>query len=330
MPSTAVEVTGSAGVLIDDRGRVLLAQRPAHKHLGGMWEFPGGRIEEGEDARAGLARELHEELGIELDACEPLIHVRHAYPEKTVSLWFHRVTKWHGDPHGREGQPLRWVRPEEIVASELPPADVPVVRALQLPPLYAISAAARFGREVFLEKAAAVLAGGVSMIQLREPDLAPADYASLARELLRLCRRHDAKLLLNAEPAVVAQIGADGAHLPSRRLLTFTERPLPREKLVAASCHDQTELAHARAIGCDFCVLSPVLPTASHPGAPTLGWERFRQLAVAASMPVYALGGMQPEHVTTARAHWGQGIATLSGIWAMSPGTDTRTVRTNP
>ncbi len=315
MPSTAAEVTGSAGVLIDDRGRVLLARRPAHKHLGGMWEFPGGRIEEGEDSRAGLARELHEELGIEMDACDPLIHVRHAYPEKTVSLWFYRVTKWRGEPHGREGQPLRWVLPDAIVASELPPADVPVLRALQLPPLYAISAATRLGREAFLEKAASVLAGGVRMMQLREPDLAAADYALLAGDLLGVCRQFDAKLLLNADPAVVAQLGADGVHLSSRRLLALAERPLPREKLVAASCHDETELAHARAIGCDFCVLSPVLPTASHPGAPTLGWERFRRLAVAASMPVFALGGMQPEHVSIARAQWGQGIAMLGSLW---------------
>lgn len=315
MPSTAVEVTGSAGVLIDDRGRVLLARRPANKHLGGMWEFPGGRIEEGEDSRAGLVRELREELGIDLDFCEPLIHVRHAYPEKTVSLWFYRVTKWRGEPHGREGQPLKWVMPGAVVPSELPPADVPVVRALQLPPLYAISAATRLGREVFLERAASVLAGGARMIQLREPDLSPADYASLARELLRLCHRHDAKLLLNADPAAVAQLGADGVHLPSRRLLALAERPLSRDKLVAASCHDGTELAHARAIGCDFCVLSPVLPTASHPGAPALGWERFRELSFEASMPVYALGGMTPEHVVTARAHWGQGVAMLGGIW---------------
>lgn len=315
MPSTDPEVTGAAGILADDRGRVLLAQRPAHKHLGGMWEFPGGRIEEGEEPRAGLARELHEELGIELAACEPLIHVRHAYPEKTVSLWFYRVTNWRGEPHGREGQPLKWVVPDAIAAGELPPADVPVVRALQLPPLYAISAATRLGREVFLEKAAGVLAGGASMIQLREPDLAPADYALLARDLLRLCRQYDAKLLLNADPVIVSQLGADGVHLSSRRLMALAARPLPGEMLVAASCHDETEIAHAARIGCDFCVLSPVLPTASHPDAPTLGWDRFRELSVRASMPVYALGGMKPEHLATARARWGQGVAMLGGIW---------------
>jgi thiamine-phosphate diphosphorylase len=168
---------------------------------------------------------------------------------------------------------------------------------------------------MFLEKAASVLAGGVSMIQLREPGLAPADYASLARDLLRLCRQHEAKLLLNADPATVSQLGADGVHLSSRRLMALAARPLPREKLVAASCHDETEIAHAARIGCDFCVLSPVLPTASHPGAPTLGWERFRDLSVRASMPVYALGGMKPEHVATARAHWGHGVAMLGGIW---------------
>lgn len=310
-----VLVTGSAGVLIDDRGHVLLTRRPANKHLGGMWEFPGGRIEDGEDPRAALVRELHEELGIEVEVFEPLIHVRHAYPEKIVSLWFYRVTRWRGEPHGREGQPLKWLVPDEIIASELPPADVPVVRALQLPPLYVISAAARLGREVFLEKAARLLAGEAKMIQLREPDLSPVEYAALAHDLLHLCRQYDAKLLLNAEPALAPTLGADGVHLSSKRLMVFAGRPLPAGQLVAASCHDQKELEHAHRIGCDFCVLSPVLPTQSHPGAPTLGWERFQQLSVAASMPVYALGGMTLQRVATARAHWGQGIAMLGGIW---------------
>lgn len=315
MPSTAAEIAGAAGILTDSQGRVLLAQRPPHKHLGGMWEFPGGRIEAGEDARAALARELHEELGIDMDACEPLIHVRHAYPEKTVSLWFYRVSKWRGEPHGREGQPIRWLAPVQINASEIPPADVPVIAALTLPPVYAISAASRFGRQAFLDKAARAMAVGTRMIQLREPDLPPADYAALAGDLLRLCRQHAAKLLLNADPATVSQLDADGVHLSAKRLMALQSRPLGQDKLVIASCHDETEIGQASRIGCDACVLSPVLPTASHPGAATLGWERFQQLCIAASLPVYALGGMQPRHVATARAHWGQGVAMLSGVW---------------
>jgi 8-oxo-dGTP diphosphatase len=315
MPNTEAEVAGAAGILTDNQGRVLLAQRAAHKHLGGMWEFPGGRIEAGEDAQAALARELHEELGIEMDACEPLIHVHHAYPGKTVSLWFYRVTSWHGDPHGREGQPVKWLAPAQIIASELPPADVPVIAALKLPPVYAISAATRFGHQAFLDKAARAMAAGTRMIQLREPDLPPAEYAVLAGDLLRLCRQHGAKLLLNADPAIVSQLDADGVHLSAKRLMALQSRPLGPDKLVIASCHDEIEIQQAAQIGCDACVLSPVLPTATHPGAATLGWERFQQLSIAASLPVYALGGMQTQHIAMARAHWGQGIAMLSGVW---------------
>ncbi len=315
MPSTEAEVVGVAGVLTDAEDRVLLALRPAHKHLGGMWEFPGGRIETGEDARAALDRELHEELGIEMDACEPLIHVRHAYPEKTVSLWFYRVTKWRGEAHGREGQPVKWLAPAQIIAGELPPADVPVLTALKLPPVYAISAAARFGQRAFLDKAARALEAGTRMIQLREPELAPDAYLSLARDLLNLCRQHQARLILNADPATLGQLDADGVHLSAKRLIALRTRPLGPDKLVLASCHNEMEIAQAARIGCDACVLSPLLPTASHPGAATLGWKRFQELSITASIPVSALGGMQPQHVATARAHCGQGIAMLSGIW---------------
>jgi 8-oxo-dGTP diphosphatase len=97
--------------------------------------------------------------------------------------------------------------------------------------------------------------------------------------------------------------------------MALQSRPLGPDKLVIASCHDEIEIQQAAQIGCDACVLSPVLPTATHPGAATLGWERFQQLSIAASLPVYALGGMQTQHIAMARAHWGQGVAMLSGVW---------------
>jgi 8-oxo-dGTP diphosphatase len=142
----------------------------------------------------------------------------------------------------------------------------------------------------------------------------------LARQTLRLCRQSGAKLLVNADPAVANALDADGVHLPAKRFMHLRERPLGLDKLVAASCHDEAELAQAARIGCDFCVLSPVLPTASHPGAPTLGWERFRRLCLGASLPVYALGGMLRDHAAIARANWGQGVAMLGGIWTMADG----------
>jgi mutator protein MutT len=123
-----------AGAVTDPAGRVLIAQRPPGKHLAGRWEFPGGKLEAGEDRRAGLARELHEELGITLIAPpRPLIRVRHRYDygEVLIDMWV--AQQYSGEPRGLEGQALRWCTRDELKSVELLPADGPIVAALRLP-----------------------------------------------------------------------------------------------------------------------------------------------------------------------------------------------------
>lgn len=126
------EIIVAAGVLEAEDGRVLIAQRPDNKHAGGFWEFPGGKLAEGETARAALDRELAEELGIEVIEARPLIGYRHSYPERDVVLRVFRVLRYTGEPEGREGQPLRWVATEKLLESGLLPADEPIVEALKL------------------------------------------------------------------------------------------------------------------------------------------------------------------------------------------------------
>jgi mutator protein MutT len=119
---------------MDPAGRVLIAQRPPGKHLAGRWEFPGGKLEPGEERRAGLARELHEELGITLmGAPRPLIRVRHTYDygEVLIDMWV--VRQYSGEPRGLEGQALRRCSQDELKSVELLPADAPIVAALRLP-----------------------------------------------------------------------------------------------------------------------------------------------------------------------------------------------------
>ncbi len=123
-----------AAALIDAAGRVLIAQRPPGKHLAGGWEFPGGKLEPCEQRRAGLARELREELGITLSAPpRPLIRVRHSYDfgEVLIDMWV--VSRYGGEPRGLDGQALRWCSLDELESVELLPADGPIVAALQLP-----------------------------------------------------------------------------------------------------------------------------------------------------------------------------------------------------
>jgi mutator protein MutT len=123
-----------AAAIIDAQGRVLIAQRPGGKHLAGFWEFPGGKLESGEERRAGLARELHEELGITvLGTPRPLIRVEHTYPDKHVHLDIWVVRQYHGEARGLEGQAVKWVSQKELATVQLLPADGPIVAALKLP-----------------------------------------------------------------------------------------------------------------------------------------------------------------------------------------------------
>jgi mutator protein MutT len=122
-----------AGVLTDAGGRILLAQRPAGKHLAGGWEFPGGKLEPGESRLAALTRELSEELGVTINTAHPLLRLVHAYPERDIDLDVWVVTEYLGEPRSLDGQLLRWCEREELPNAGLLPADRPVVTALLLP-----------------------------------------------------------------------------------------------------------------------------------------------------------------------------------------------------
>ena len=125
-----IELHVVAGALRAGDGRVLVARRPEGKQLGGLWEFPGGKLEPRETPRTGLERELREELGVEVVDAEPLVAVSHTYPVRHVLLDVWLVTCWRGDPSGTEGQALDWIAPGAMRPAGFPPADVPVIAAL--------------------------------------------------------------------------------------------------------------------------------------------------------------------------------------------------------
>ena len=312
VPEAAIHVVAG---LLERNDRIFLTRRPPGAHLAGKWEFPGGKLGAGESALAGLVRELHEEIGIDVVQASRFAQVRHTYPDKVILLDVWRVSAWRGEPHGREGQAARWSDPQTLRLDELPQADWPIVRRLQLPRVYVISDAQRLGRVRFLERLARLLRGGIRLVQLREPKLSQDDFAQLVSEVATLCRAHGARVLVNADPQLASAWAVAGAHLNARRLMATTVRPLDIDQWVAASCHDERELAQAGQIGVDFAVLSPVATTASHPHAAPLGWKRFQQLVSEVSFPVFALGGMQLSDLATARSHGAHGIALIQGIW---------------
>ena len=119
-----------AAVLRDASGRVLIAQRPAGKHMAGYWEFPGGKIAPGESSEQALARELAEELGVSLRRCHPLLQLRHDYTDRVVELDVFVVDDYGGEPSGLEAQALKWVAAAELGGQALLPADRPIIEAL--------------------------------------------------------------------------------------------------------------------------------------------------------------------------------------------------------
>ena len=121
----------AAGILCDAEGRVLIAERLGGGPFQGLWEFPGGKIVDGESAADALSRELAEELGIEITCAASFMNLRHEYDDRIVTIEFFIVSDWVSEPVGREGQALRWVPRERLDAAELLPADVPVIEALQ-------------------------------------------------------------------------------------------------------------------------------------------------------------------------------------------------------
>lgn len=301
-----------AAVLTRPNGEVMLAARPQGKAYAGYWEFPGGKVEAGESLGQALARELKEELGIDTIRATRWITRVFAYPHATVRLNFFRVWDWRGEPHPHEGQTFAWDNPAQHTVEPLLPANFPILKALQLPSVYGISYAQSLGREGFLQKLDAALGKGLRLIQVRDKDLPEADRLALARDTIRHARPHGAIVLVNGSPEFARAAGADGVHLDSSALKNTQTRP--DIEWVGASCHHAGELAHAASVA-DFAMLSPVLPTASHPGEPTLGWGTFAQLAVQSPLPVYALGGVNWPDIEIARAHGAHGIAMLRGAW---------------
>ena len=311
IPNQPLEVV--AGILTRSDGKVFLASRPEGRAYAGYWEFPGGKVEAGETLQAALARELHEELGIVVTAMQRWITRVFAYPHATVRLNFFRVTAWQGEPHPHEGQTFSWQAPDAVDVTPLLPANFAVLRALSLPPIYAISHASALGTEVFLARLENALQRGLKLIQVRDKELDEASRLQLARAVAERARPYAARVLVNGSAELARAAGADGVHLDAAALAQLSQRP--DVDWVGASCHSETELARAAELGADFALLSPVLPTLTHPGAATLGWETFSAWAAGSPIPIYALGGLTAADVELARNHGAHGVALLRAAW---------------
>jgi 8-oxo-dGTP diphosphatase len=378
----------AVGVVIRADGSLLLGQRPDGKPYAGWWELPGGKLEPGETVLEALARELKEEVDIDVTASTPWVTHIHAYSHATVRLFFCRVTAWTGEPRGLESQALQWVgsrhaTEDEIAAARvalsdrlaalearkaagetpgeldvaqaraqapedalglaltpavgpLLPAALPPLRWLQVPTRYAITnMGGPSGVPAFLARLDAALASGLKLVQLREPgwvDGVDADSLFDAmQQILARTRFAGARLLVNSVHPAAWWSFSDGVHFRATdaaqalQAASVVENDdfgnqvvaptaLPAGKWRAVSVHNAEDLACARALDAECAVLGPVLETASHPGAVTLGWEGFAKLVQSAGLPVFALGGQSEATEQVAREHGAHGIAGIRGL----------------
>lgn len=303
----------AVAVIADPQGRILLAKRHADAHQGGLWEFPGGKVEPGEALGDALVRECREELGIDIKGHRPLIRIGHDYGDRRVLLDVHRVGGYAGEPHGMEGQPLAWAAPTELGDYPMPAADRPIVNAICLPDLYAITPRVVGDRFVFLDQLRDTLERGVGLVQFRVA-VSTDNRERLAEQALELCSAFGAGLLINEDIELARRVGAHGVHLKSTQLQELGERPSGLA-WVAGSCHHADDLARLAELGGDFAVLSPVKRTASHPDASPLGWQAFQSLVAQATFPVYGLGGLDASDLPDAWQAGAQGIAAITGLW---------------
>jgi 8-oxo-dGTP diphosphatase len=280
----------AVAVIERSNGDVCIAQRADHQHQGGLWEFPGGKVEEGETITQGLQREIHEELGVEVLAHEPLISVKYRYPDKHVLLDVHKVTKFNGEPHGKEGQPVEWCPKSRLHQYSFPAANKGILNALLLPSQVAILDPLSKDQidDIHNHYTPDELA-----IYVRDPNKTEfVDQLSLLKDKgFRVLQKNDPLM----------------CHLTSEQLASLDERP--DVLWLSASCHNEQEIEQANALEVDFIFISPVLQTPSHPGAEVLDWGGFQALAELAHMPAYALGGVGQSDLDKARAYGAQGIA---------------------
>lgn len=300
----------------------LLASRPQGKGWAGWWEFPGGKIEQGESPEYALTRELAEELGIKPTVTQQWLTRQYDYPAlsqnghdtpaKTVLLHFYFVSAWQGEISPREGQQLSWQSADNMTVAPILPANAPMMKALALPPVYAISNIAEMGEKPYFDALQAALNKGLRLVQIREKHLTKDAFIQIAVQIIALAKPYNATVLISQDIALARDLGAHGVHLPSQSLLMLKTKPTGL--MVAASCHNAAELAHADLLNLDFVVLSPVKSTQSHPEMDALGWQKFNELAQKTLLPVYALGGMTLTDLPMALSYGARGIAYQRGM----------------
>jgi len=304
----------AVGVVENHKQEVMIAKRATASHQGGLWEFPGGKVEDGESVEMALQRELKEELGICIEKISPLIKIHHDYPDLSVLLDVWKIESFHGEPTGLQGQPLRWVSIDGLHDYDFPVANQPIITAIRLPREMMITGEWS-NHDEFFGRLKAALDRGVRLIQLRAHHVSQSEYIDLFKKAKKLCDEYNGLLVANTSLEIFHELPAAGIHLTSRRLATLKARPVDKNFLLGASCHNQEEIRHAEQIGADYLVLGPVYQTTTHPEIKPLGLENFSRLVNGTSLLVFGLGGLKASDKEVLVQAGAYGIAGISLHW---------------
>ena len=322
MPHTALKTTPTIsvalGVVLRD-SRVLVGWRENGLHLGGCWEFPGGKVKSNETPRHAVTRELKEELGLiikETDA-EPLIEFEWCYDAQRYLFSVYKIKNCRGVPGSHFYRSLEWRAVSELKAGDFPPANGVIIKALSLPDRYLITPAS-LDPSVLKRGLDAAFQSGISLAVFRATELDSRTYIEYARKLLSQSSAWRNKLLIHNHPAQVDSLKVAGVQLGAEYATKYRTRPLPEDKLLVVSCHNRAELEQACRLEADFALLGPLKTTPSHPGEPPLGWEIFKTLVKDATIPVYAIGGLETTDLADCRMHGAQGIAAIRSLWPLA------------
>jgi 8-oxo-dGTP diphosphatase len=306
-------VRAVAAVIQRQDGFLLMTQRPPGREWSGWWEFPGGKIELNESPFEALQRELQEEINISANDASLWFERSYIYPDKKVYIYFFKVTDWTGEITSCENQLLDWQNPSYLTVSPILPSNLFVLKSILLSPVYAITNIAEMGEILFFERLKIKLEEGLKMIQVRERNAPYQDVKIVAQKILDLAKPYQAKVLINENEKLALDIRADGVHYPSQSLIQLKDRP--KFSICGASCHNLEELMIAQDLEMSFAVLSPVQKTESHVLSDPIGWEIFSEYANKIDIPIFALGGLNQDSLTTSWQCGGHGIAMQRSIW---------------
>lgn len=306
----------AAAAIWNSKRELLIAKRPNDKHQGGLWEFPGGKVESGEAVLDALSRELDEELGIRLTQAEKLIEVPYHYPDKSVFLDVYSITGFEGEPWGKEGQPVRWVKLNDLEKYEFPAANKPILNACLLPKTLAITPYLSDVQQLEASIVQAIRCGAEGVV-LRAPlfeadTVAPNKIIDFINAQIDFAAVRNVFFAVNTTVEVANKLAFEAVHLSGSNLGKLSHRDEFAGRWLGASCHNAEELSEAIVKGVDYVMLSPVKHTQSHPEVEPLGWKVFAELAKSSVVPVFALGGMERSDIALAVENGAQGIAAIS------------------